>query len=322
MPDPTLPAPATPTGAAPAGALPIGAVPTGADAGRRTTPPGQRLPVLDVEGLGVRLGGRQVLSDVSFHLCQGEVAGLIGSNGAGKTTLLRAVLGLTPVSAGHVSVAGSRGRRPPVGYVPQKVVLDPDLPIRARDLVQLGQDGHRWGLPWPSAAKRAATEELLAGVGALHLADARVGQLSGGELQRVLVAHALAGGPRLLLLDEPLANLDLRSARDTVALLDCIARQQGIAVLMSTHDVNPLMGVMDRVVYLAGGRAATGPTADVVRSDVLSSLYGHHVDVLHAHGRVIVSIGDDAHRDDGCDAVPASAGVLADEPEPSRSGWR
>jgi zinc/manganese transport system ATP-binding protein len=263
-----------------------------------------------------------VLSDVSFHLCEGEVAGLIGSNGAGKTTLLRAVLGLTPVSSGRVSVAGGRGRHQAVGYVPQKVVLDADLPVRARDLVQLGQDGHRWGLPLPSAAKRAATEELLAGVGALHLADARVGQLSGGELQRVLVAHALAGRPRLLLLDEPLANLDLHSARDTVALLDCIARQQGIAVLMSTHDVNPLLGVMDRVVYLAGGRAATGSTDDVVRSDVLSSLYGHHVDVLHAHGRVIVSVGDDSHSDDGCDAVPASAGVLVGGPVHRGAGAR
>jgi zinc/manganese transport system ATP-binding protein len=249
----------------------------------------------------VRLGGRAVLQDVSFSLTAGELTGLIGSNGAGKTTLLRAILGLQPISGGKVHLGPRRAGRS-IGYVPQKVVLDPDLPVRARDLVQLGMDGHRLGIPLVPASKRQQVDRLLASVDAFHLADARVGALSGGEQQRVLIAHALATRPRLLLLDEPLANLDLRSTQETVTLLARIAREQGVAVLLSTHDINPLLPVMDRVIYLAGGRAATGKTGDVVRSDVLSALYGHHVDVFHAHGRVFVSVGEE-HREDGCELV-------------------
>jgi zinc/manganese transport system ATP-binding protein len=258
---------------------------------------------LAVEGLSVSLGGRQVLRQVSFSLAAGEVTGLIGTNGAGKTTLLRAVLGLQAVTSGRVQLAG--GRRS-IGYVPQKVLLDPDLPVRARDLVELGIDGRRLGIPLRSAAKRARVEELLAAVDGSALAEGRVGALSGGEQQKVLIAHALARRPRLLLLDEPLASLDLRSTQETVTLLGRISRDQGVAILLSTHDMNPLLPVMGRVIYLAGGRAATGAADEVVRGDVLSRLYGHHVDVFHAHGRVIVSVGEE-HREEGCEPGPEEA---------------
>lgn len=219
--------------------------------------------------------------------------GLIGANGAGKTTLLRSVLGLQAPSGGTVLVrSNSLGRRG-VGYVPQKVELSPDLPLRTRDLVTLGADGHRLGPGWPGPRRRAHAEKLLASVGARHLAGARVGALSGGEQQRVLIAHALAGEPSLVLLDEPLSNLDLRAAREVVLLLGALARTERVAVLVSTHDINPLLPVMSRMVYLANGRSVTGSADEVVRSDVLTKLYGHHVDVLRAHGRVIVSVGDE-----------------------------
>ena len=269
---------------------------------RATNTPATAGPALSVEGLSVRLGGREILHDVTFAVAAGEVTGLIGMNGAGKTTLLRALLGLQPVSAGKVTLARGLPGRQSTGYVPQKVVLDPDLPVRARDLVELGMDGRRLGLPLKSSGKRAAVEGLLASVDALHLADARVGALSGGEQQKVLIAHALARHPPLLLLDEPLANLDLPSTQETVSLLGRIAKEQDVAILLSTHDINPLLAVMDRVIYLAGGRAASGKTDEVVRSDVLSALYGRHVDVFHAHGRVLVSVGDE-HRDEGCEVV-------------------
>ncbi len=168
--------------------------------------------------------------------------------------------------------------------MPQKFLLDPDLPLRARDLVALGLDAHRLGVPRPSRARRARVDEMLEAVDARRFADTRVGRLSGGEQQRILIAHALIARPRLLLLDEPLANLDLRSAAEVVALLARITREQEIAVLISAHEVNPLLGVMDRIVYLAGGRAASGTTEEVVRADVLSKLYGHHVDVLTCTG--------------------------------------
>ena len=246
--------------------------------------------VLDVAGVSVTLSGRQILDDVSFSIAPGEFTGLIGPNGAGKTTLLRVILGLQHPSAGTVTMAGQpRSRRnPAVGYVPQKVLLDPDMPMRARDLVALGADGHRFGVPVPSRARREAVAEMLHAVDAERFADARAGLLSGGEQQRILIAHALISRPRLLLLDEPLANLDIRSGQEIVTLLARIAREQHVAVLLSAHEINPLLPVMDRVVYLAAGRAASGPASEVITGEVLSRLYGYHVDVLHVHGRVLV----------------------------------
>jgi zinc/manganese transport system ATP-binding protein len=252
--------------------------------------------ILDVESVSVTLSGRRVLDEVSFSIGAGEFTGLIGPNGAGKTTLLRVILGLQRPDSGQVTVLG-RPRSPrhqPIGYVPQKVLLDPDMPMRARDLVALGADGNRYGLRLPSAARSEAVRAMLHAVDADRFADARVGNLSGGEQQRVLIAQALISRPRLLLLDEPLANLDLRSGQEIVSLLARIAREQQIAVLLSAHEMNPLLPVMDRVVYVADGRAASGSAAEVVTSEVLSQLYGHHVDVLHVHGRVLVVAGESA----------------------------
>ncbi|MBV9379553.1 MAG: metal ABC transporter ATP-binding protein [Streptosporangiaceae bacterium] len=246
--------------------------------------------LLRLEGIGVRLGGRQILGDVSFSVRPGEFTGLIGPNGAGKTTLLKVILGLQAPSSGRVLVQDSaRPRRGSlIGYVPQKLVIDPDMPLRARDVVSLGLDGNRLGFSFPSRQRRELVRETLRAVGAERYADARVGELSGGEQQRVLIAHALISRPRLLLLDEPLANLDLRSGHEIVALLGKLASEQEIAVLISAHDMNPLLSVMDRIVYLAAGRAATGSTAEVVTSEVLSGLYGHHVDVIRLHNRILV----------------------------------
>jgi zinc/manganese transport system ATP-binding protein len=266
---------------------------------------GSDAEMLAVDGISVRLSGRDVLTDVRFAVRPGEFVGLIGSNGAGKTTLLRVILGLQQPTAGVIRVDGTErgrrgpasGHRGPIGYVPQKVLLDPELPIRARDLVGLGLDGHRLGIPLPSRRRRALVDEMLAAVGAARFADERAGNLSGGELQRVLIAHALISRPRLILLDEPLANLDIRSEHEVVGLLARIAREQQISVLLSAHEMNPLLPVMDRIVYLAAGRAASGTTSEVVRTEVLSKLYGQHVDVIHVHGRVLVVAG----RGDGLD---------------------
>jgi zinc/manganese transport system ATP-binding protein len=248
--------------------------------------------LLRLDGIGIRLGGRTVLSDVSFAVRPGEFTGLIGPNGAGKTTLLKVILGLLAPTSGRVLLDGRtrprRGSGRIIGYVPQKLAIEPDIPLRARDVVALGLDGSRLGFPLPSVARRDRVAGALHAVGAQAYAGARVGELSGGEQQRVMIAHALVSRPRLLLLDEPLANLDLRSGQEIISLLYRIAREQQIAVLLSAHEMNPLLPVMDRIVYLAGGRAASGPTAEVVTTEVLSRLYGYHVDVLHVHGRVLV----------------------------------
>jgi zinc/manganese transport system ATP-binding protein len=259
----------------------------------RTGPVGEPRELLGVEGVSASLSGRLVLDDVTFRVRAGEFTGLIGANGAGKTTLLRVILGLERPSAGTILLAGApRGRRNrSIGYVPQKILLDPDMPLRARDLVGLGIDGHRFGFPLPSRQRREAVDEMLDAVDAEGFADARVGTLSGGEQQRVLIAHALIGRPQLLLLDEPLANLDLRSGQEVVSLLDRIADEQQIAVLLSAHEMNPLLPAIDRIVYMAGGRAASGTTDEVVRDEVLSALYGHEVHVHTLHGRILVVAG-------------------------------
>jgi zinc/manganese transport system ATP-binding protein len=263
--------------------------------------------VLAVDEVSVSLGGRRILDRVSFSVAAGGFCGLIGSNGAGKTTLLRVILGLTPPSGGRVTVAGGTGsrRNPHVGFVPQKISLEPDMPLRARDLVALGLDGHRFGISRPAAGRRQAVDEMLEAVGATRLADARVGNLSGGEQQRVMIAHSLISRPKLLLLDEPLANLDIRSAHEVVDLLARIAAEHHIAILLSAHDMNPLLPVMDRVVYLAAGRAVSGTASEVVQTETLSRLYGHPVEVIHVQGRVLVVSGAEhqSHHPDDPDAV-------------------
>jgi len=267
--------------------------------------------LLRLDNVGVRLGGRQILSDVSFTVAPGQFTGLIGPNGAGKTTLLRVILGLTPPTEGRVLLNGSPKTRQGgglIGYVPQKLAIDQDMPLRARDVVGLGIDGNKLGFPLPSASRRRRVTEALEAVGAESYADARIGELSGGEQQRVLIAHALIGRPKLLLLDEPLANLDLKSEQGIVSVLAGLAHEQGIAVLISAHDLNPLLREIDTVVYVAGGRAAAGRTDEIIQSDVLSALYGSRVDVLHVNGRILVIAGEEQQEPQA--HHPAETGVV------------
>ena len=266
--------------------------------------------LLRLDRVGVRLGGREILRDVSFSIHPGEFTGLIGPNGAGKTTLLRVILGLQPVTSGSVLLDGSprSARDASIGYVPQKLAIDPDMPLRVRDVVSLGVDGNRLGISLPSRERRARVAEMLAAVGAERYADARIGELSGGEQQRVMIAHALISRPRLLLLDEPLANLDISSEQGIVSVLARLARAEGVAVLLSAHDMNPLMPVMDRIVYVAGGRAAVGSADEVVQPEVLSRLYGRHVDVIRVHGRILVVAAPEGF--DDAAAVAEDIGVV------------
>ncbi|QAY97364.1 ABC transporter ATP-binding protein [Methylovirgula ligni] len=246
--------------------------------------------VLAVRQASVSLSGCCILKNIDFTLEAGELCGLIGANGSGKTTLLRTILGFLAPQSGNISIEG--GGRTSVGYVPQKFMLDPFMPMCARDLVALGLDGNRWGIPLPSKERRQKVDEMLEALEATPFADQRIGSLSGGQQQRILIAHAMIRRPRLLLLDEPLANLDIRSVAGIVALLRRMSREFQTAVLLSAHDMNPLLSAMDRIVYLANGRAASGSTGAVVRTEVLSQLYGYHIDVIRVHGRVIVVAAD------------------------------
>src|SRR5579884_813768 len=257
--------------------------------------PAQDRPIVEVENVTVRLGGRPVLNDLSFAIYPGDFVGLIGPNGAGKTTLLRLLLGLVPPSNGTVSLFGhplTRGNHR-VGYVPQHQTFDETSPLRGRDMVALGIDGFRLGLPLPSQEKTAKVNRVLREVGADAYADSPIARLSGGEQQRLMLAQALIGDPDLLLLDEPLANLDIRSRRDVVNIVCSVVRQRNIAVILVAHDVNPLLGSMDKVIYLAHGRGVIGTPDEVVQTDVLTRLFGFPVDVIRAQGHILVTSAEE-----------------------------
>jgi zinc/manganese transport system ATP-binding protein len=254
-------------------------------------------PVVSVHGLGLRVGGRELFAALDFELERGEFLAVLGPNGAGKTSLVRVLLGLQEPTTGRVAVEGRAPResRSCVGYVPQQRAFPRDLPLRGRDLVRLGLDGHRFGTRRASAAMRARVDTVLAGVGASAYADTPVGLLSGGEQQRLRVAQALVCDPRLLVVDEPLLSLDLAYQRVVVDLLDAHRRAEGTPVVFVTHDVNPILHAVDRVLYLAGGSWATGSVDEVMTSETLSRLYGTDVDVLRVRGRVVVVGVPDEH---------------------------
>ncbi len=262
--------------------------------------PGSQPSILCLENLTVAYEERIVLSQINLSVQRGEFIGVIGPNGAGKSTLIRAIAGLVPTQRGTIRFDATRigagksgGHRTSVGYVPQRFELDPDLPLRARDLVGLGYDGHRFGLPLPSRARSAAIQRALELVDAIGFADAPAGRLSGGQLQRVLIAQAMVSEPSLLLLDEPLASLDLRSADAIVEVVDRVAHDSGVGVLLVTHDMNPLLKAMDRIIYVVHGKAVMGSVAEVVKKEVLSQLYGYEVDVLEVRGRILV-VGEES----------------------------
>jgi len=236
---------------------------------------------------------------VDLVVRSGEFVAVLGPNGVGKSTLVKAILGLVPLAAGAISVLG----RPPgganqhVGYLPQRRSFDQQLRIRGVDVVRLGLDGNRWGTPWPGArrftargrAAGAAVRRAIDQVGATAYADRPIGQLSGGEQQRLLIAQALVSRPRLLLLDEPLDSLDLPNQSAVAGLVSRICQDDHVAVMMVAHDVNPILSYLDKVAYIAAGAAVCGAPRDVITAATLSDLYGATVEVLAtADGRLVV----------------------------------
>ncbi len=257
-----------------------------------------------LDGVTLRLGGRTVLDRVSLGIADAEFVGVLGPNGAGKTTLMRAILGLLPLAAGRIAVHGRpvrRGNRL-IGYMPQ-VRATTALRLSGHAFVAAAVRGDRWGLPRLDRAGRLAVDEALELVGARELADRPMAELSGGERQRLLLAQSLLGRPRLLLLDEPLISLDPHRQGEVVRLVRRLQRELGIAVLFSAHELNPLLGALDRVLYLGGGRASLGSVEEVITAPVLSRLYGAPIEVVRTGGRIFVMSGGqdlerDAHRHD------------------------
>ena len=254
-----------------------------------------------LEHVTLQLGGRAVLSDVSFEIQAGEFIGVLGPNGAGKTTLMRAILGLLAPGAGRIKVFGQPPEcgNPAIGYLPQLRTVLPDLRIRGRDVIAGSLNGERWGLALNSRRDRLMVEETLEAVGAHELANRPLAEMSGGERQRLLLAQALIGSPRLLLLDEPLISLDARRQEIAIDVVRRVCRERKITVLFSAHELNQLLGTLDRVLYLGNGHAVLGSVEEVVTAPILSKLFGTEIQVLRTDGHIFVmSRGLDVERTD------------------------
>ena len=246
--------------------------------------------VIELDHTTFNVGDHRVLVDISLAIKPGEFVGVLGPNGAGKTTLMRAVLGLLPPAAGDIRVFGQTPHRgnPAIGYLPQVRTVLPDLRISGLDFIASSLHGERWGMPSLRRADRIRINATLAEIGARELAKRPLSEMSGGERQRLMLAQALLGDPQLLLLDEPLISLDYRYQEAVIELVRRFARDRNITVLFSAHELNQLIGALDRVLYLGNGHAALGTVAEVVTAPVLSRLYDADIDVVRADGQIFV----------------------------------
>ena len=247
-------------------------------------------PAVELQNVTLQLGRRAVLRDVSFAIEPGEFIGVLGPNGAGKTTLMLAMLGLLPPARGELQVFGRTPRKgdATIGYLPQVRTVLPDLRVRGTDFIGASLNGHRWGLPSLGRGERNAIEAALDAVGARELGSRPLSEMSGGERQRLLLAQALLGNPKLLLLDEPLIMLDARHQEVAIDVVRTACRERGITVLFSAHELNQLIGALDRVLYLGHGQAVLGRVDEVVTGPVLSRLYGTEIEVVRASGHIFV----------------------------------
>ena len=245
---------------------------------------------ISLKNVSLELGGRKILNDMNFLIKKGELVAILGPNGAGKSTLLKLLLGLLRQSKGEVSVLNQAPKRgnDQIGYAPQHRVLETDLALRARDVVGFGLDGNKWGIGLPNAQREKIIDDMLREVDALHLGNAPIGQLSGGEQQRLLIAQALITNPKILLLDEPLSNLDINHTQEIVTLVAKICQQRQVTTLLVAHDINPLLSVVNSVLYIANGHAVLGAPNEVITSKSLSALYNTSVEVVRALDRIFV----------------------------------
>jgi zinc/manganese transport system ATP-binding protein len=256
--------------------------------------------VITAEDLSAGYRNNSVWRDASFGIGRGEFVAIIGPNGAGKTTLFRLLLGLQQPTGGTVKIFDEQPKRgnPQIGYVPQSHVIDNDTGVESLELVRLGLSGRKWGVSLFSQKDRKAALAALEDVGALDLAHRPLGQLSGGELQRVFLAEAMVSNPDILLLDEPLSNLDIRREKELIHLVNKIVRSRNVTALLIAHHINPLLPFLDRVVYIANGRVATGKPTNVLTSQNLSALYGVQIEVLHDSRGNLAIVGIDDTQDE------------------------
>ena len=244
--------------------------------------------------------GKVVWRGATFSLDRGELVAVIGPNGAGKTTLFRLLLGLQQPVSGTIKIFNEVPKRgnPRIGYVPQRHLIDSETNVECLELVHLAYCGHQWGFHLSAKVGRAAARRALEAVGATELASKSLNALSGGELQRIFLAEALVSDPDVLLLDEPLSSLDIRRTQELVQLIDRVVRTRNVTALLVAHDINPLLPYLNKVVYIANGKVATGTPKEVLTSERLSELYDTHVEVIHDSRGNVAIIGIEDHHGD------------------------
>jgi zinc/manganese transport system ATP-binding protein len=256
--------------------------------------------IVRAKNLTAGYSGKTVWHNASFSVKKGEFVAVIGPNGAGKTTLFRLLLGLQKPISGELSVFGAMPRKgnSKIGYVPQRHKIDNETNIGCLELVRLAFSGNRLGISLSSKEEKRVALESLAAVGATELGDKSLGSLSGGELQRVFLAEALVSNPEILLLDEPLSNLDIKRIKDLVGLVNKVVRSRNVTAFLVAHDINPLIPYLDKVIYVANGKVSTGRPEEVLTSEHLSDLYGTPVEVLKDSKGNIVIVGTEDHHDE------------------------
>ncbi|MDO4897945.1 MAG: ABC transporter ATP-binding protein [Rothia sp. (in: high G+C Gram-positive bacteria)] len=259
-------------------------------------------PAVEIQGGGLSFGHRTLWQGLDLNIKQGEYFAVLGPNGSGKSTFIKAVLGLTGLSQGSIKVLGKPAHlgNPGIGYVPQQKAIGTEVPLRSKDFVGLGLDGHRWGFRLTGKKCRKKVDELLEAVGARDYANVPIGLLSGGEQQRLRIAQSLANNPKILLADEALLSLDLNHQYAVSELIHRYNREQNATVIFVTHEINPIIEHVDRVLYLAAGRFTVGTVDDVMRSEVLTDLYQTPVSVIHTNGRYVVVGGEHPEDDHHC----------------------
>lgn len=264
--------------------------------------PSKLAPAIKIRGGGLSFGHRALWQNLDLEIQQGEYFAVLGPNGSGKSTFIKTVLGLTTLSSGSMTVLGKPAHlgNPGIGYVPQQRAIGSETPLRSRDFVGLGVDGHRWGFRLTRKNYRAKVDELLEAVGATEYANVPIGLLSGGEQQRLRIAQSLANDPQILLADEALLSLDLNHQYAVSELIHRYNRKNNATVIFVTHEINPIIEHVDRVLYLAGGRFTVGTVEEVMRSEVLTDLYQTPVSVIHTNGRYVVVGGVHSEKDHHC----------------------
>jgi zinc/manganese transport system ATP-binding protein len=257
-------------------------------------------PIVVAENLTVGYVRKPVWRNASFSVNRGEFVAVIGPNGAGKTTMFRLLLGLQQPIGGTINVFGAKPRRgnPKIGYIPQRHTIDEETNIECIELVRLAFSGNKWGFNLSSHEEKKIASDTLAAVGAAELSTKSLGSLSGGELQRIFLAEALVSNPEMLLLDEPLSNLDIRRIKDLVGLMNTVVKSRNVTAFLVAHDINPLIQFLDKVIYIANGKVATGTPEEVLTSERLSALYGTRIEVLRdSRGNIVVAGAEDYHGD-------------------------